>query len=113
VQAGALNTTDPTQKGLTSQLANSRVTLGKQINERTFIGVDAGLCMFGKTQTNNSALDQLGLTINHRLAHGFAVSVGYEPSASVKLCDPNGLAQQLSNQPSRQVGLDLTRSWTF
>ena len=117
VQSGALNTTDQAQKGLTSQLtsqlANSRVTLGKQINERTFIGVDAGLCMFGRTPTNNSALDQLGLTINHRLAHGFAVSAGYEPSASVKLCDPNGIAQQLSNQPRRQVGLDLTRSWTF
>ena len=112
VQSGALNTTDPTQKGLTNQLANSRVTLGKQINERTFIGVDAGLCMFQKS-TTNSALDQLGLTINHRLAHGFAVSAGYEPSASVKLCDPNGVAQQLSSQPKHQIGLDLTRSWTF
>jgi translocation and assembly module TamB len=117
VQSGALNTTDQAQKGLTSQLTsqltNSRVTLGKQINERTFIGLGAGLCVFDKTQTNNSALDQLGLTINHRLAHGFAVSAGYEPSASVKLCNPNGIAQQLSNQPRHQVGLDLTRSWTF
>ena len=114
VQAGALDATAANQ-GLDprAQLANSRVTLGKQINERTFIGLDAGLCIFGKTPTNNSALDQLGLTVNHRLAHGFAVSAGYEPSASVKLCDPNGIAQQLSNQPRRQVGLDLTRSWTF
>jgi translocation and assembly module TamB len=113
VQSGVANT-DITQSFNTrEQLANSRVTLGKQINERTFIGVESGLCLLGRTSTNTSALDQLGLTINHRLAHGFAVSAGYEPSASVKLCDPNGVAQQLSSQPKHQIGLDLTRSWTF
>ncbi|MFL5560716.1 MAG: translocation/assembly module TamB domain-containing protein [Gemmatimonadaceae bacterium] len=113
VQSGVANT-DVTQS-LTprEQLANSRVTLGKQLNERTFIGLESGLCLLGRTSTNSSALDQLGLTINHRLAHGFAVSAGYEPSASVKLCDPNGVAQQLSSQPKHQLGLDLTRTWSF
>jgi len=117
VQAGALNTAEQNQQGFQSfqnQLANSRVTLGKQINERTFIGLDAGLCELSVgAKTNYNAFDRLGLTINHRLAHGFAVSAGYEPSASVKQCAENGIAQQLSNQPRRQVGLDLTRSWTF
>jgi len=96
-----------------SQLANSRVTLGKQINERTFIGLDAGLCALGNKTSGYSAFDQLGLAINHRLAHGFSVSAGYEPSASVKACDATGIAQQLSSQPPHQFGLDLTRSWTF
>jgi len=116
VQAGAVNTTNANQKiDLQSQIANSRVTVGKQINERTFIGLDAGLCELssGAKTSSYNAFDRLGLTINHRLAHGFAVSAGYEPSASVKLCDAAGAAQQLTNQPRRQIGLDLTRSWTF
>ena len=116
VQAGAVNT-DAAQRnsGLQNQLANSRVTLGKQINERTFIGLDAGLCALAseKHSSNVGTFDRLGLTINHRLAHGFALSAGYEPSASVKLCNPSGTAAQLTNQPSKQFGLDLTRSWTF
>lgn len=116
VQAGAVNTTNPNQRlDLQSQIANSRVTVGKQINERTFIGLDAGLCELssGSKTSNVNAFDRLGLTINHRLAHGFAVSAGIEPSASVKLCDPTGMAAQLTNQPKKQFGLDLTRSWTF
>ena len=115
VQAGAA---DPNagyrQKDFQNQIANSRVTVGKQINERTFIGLDAGLCELSGIKTPNAnAIDRLGLTINHRLAHGFAVSAGIEPSASVKLCDPSGTAAQLTNQPPKQFGLDLTRSWTF
>lgn len=116
VQAGAV--ADPAQRtssGLQNQIANSRVTVGKQINERTFIGLDAGLCALsnGPRSSNVGTFDRLGLTINHRLAHGFALSAGYEPSASVKLCDASGTAAQLTNQPSKQFGLDLTRSWTF
>jgi translocation and assembly module TamB len=113
VQAGSGTALGQKNTDLMSQLANSRVTLGKQINERTFIGLDAGLCALGNKTSSYSAFDQLGLAINHRLAHGFSVSAGYEPSASVKACDANGIAQQLSSQPPHQFGLDLTRSWTF
>ena len=113
VQAGSGTSLGQKNVDLMSQLANSRVTLGKQINERTFIGLDAGLCALGNKTSGYSAFDQLGLAINHRLAHGFSVSAGYEPSASVKACDATGIAQQLSSQPPHQFGLDLTRSWTF
>ena len=125
VQAGAENTAlnGATQQGsqFLSRIANSRVTLGKQINERTYIGLDAGICelsaLGGKTATTASNLnfyDRLGLTVNHRLAHGFAVSAGIEPSAGAKQCtDLTGAAAQITTAPRKQIGLDLTRSWTF
>ncbi|NUQ19560.1 MAG: translocation/assembly module TamB [Gemmatimonadaceae bacterium] len=126
VQAGAdatspLGTTQPGNP-LLNRIANSRVTLGKQINERTYIGHDAGLCELtpgaARQTTSQSALttfyDRLGLTVNHRLAHGFSVSGGVEPSASAKQCtDLTGAAAQITTAPRRQIGLDLTRSWTF
>lgn len=96
----------------------SRVTFGKQVNERTFIGVDAGLCElnpWGNSGGDQSALaafrNRLGLKVDHRLAHGFSVSAGYEPSAREKQCQVTG--GQLAIQPPRQFGLDLFRTWSF
>lgn len=96
----------------------SRVTFGKQLNERTFIGVDAGLCElnpWGNSGGDQSALaafrNRLGLKVDHRLAHGFSVSAGYEPSAKEKQCQEAG--GQLAIQPPRQFGLDLFRTWSF
>ncbi|HEX2781266.1 MAG TPA: translocation/assembly module TamB domain-containing protein, partial [Gemmatimonadaceae bacterium] len=122
VQAGADTSS---RLNLQQRIANSRVTLGKQINERTYIGLDAGLCeLVGQgsnsraaTGTSNALVnfgDRLGLTINHRLAHGFSVSGGIEPSASAKQCDAlQNAAAQITTAPRRQFGLDLSRSWTF
>lgn len=96
----------------------SRVTFGKQLNERTFIGVDAGLCElnpWANSGGEQSALaafrNRLGLKVDHRLAHGFSVSAGYEPSAKEKQCQEAG--GQLAIQPPRQFGLDLFRTWSF
>jgi len=50
--------------------------------------------------------------IDHRLAHGFSVSAGYEPSTVEKQCRTTA-GGQLATQVPKQLGLDLFKNWSF
>jgi translocation and assembly module TamB len=106
-----------TQNDLRTTIGTTRVTVGKQFDERTFIGIDAGLCDLanvngagGDRGSLFNAYQGLGVRIERRLTHGFSASAAYEPSDAVKRCN---LGSQITQQRPRQLGLDLFRTWSF
>jgi translocation and assembly module TamB len=100
---------------LGTTIGTARVTLGKQFNERTFVGLDAGLCELNPN-SNGASLstfsNNLGVKVDHRLAHGFSLSAGWEPSTVDKQCR-NTAGGQLATQVPKQIGLDLFKNWSF
>jgi translocation and assembly module TamB len=121
VQTGVTDLQTATGQGsavgntLGSTIGTARVTLGKQFNERTFVGLDAGLCELNPN-TNGASLstfsNNLGVKVDHRLAHGFSLSAGWEPSTVDKQCR-NTAGGQLATQVPKQIGLDLFKNWSF
>ena len=100
---------------LGTTIGTARVTLGKQFNERTFVGLDAGLCELNPNSnvtSLSSFSNNLGVKVDHRLAHGFSLSAGYEPSTVDKQCGSK-TGGQLATQVPKQIGLDLFKNWSF
>src|SRR5687767_10768858 len=91
-------------------LWQSRIAFGKQLTERTFLSANAGLCSIGgQDAQNHRFLDAFGLTLEHRLNHGFSLQMSVEPATSAALCRTDAVE---FNRP-RQFGLDLFREWSF
>ena len=121
VQTGVTDLQSATGQGsavgntLGTTIGTARVTLGKQFNERTFVGLDAGLCELNPNSnvaSLSSFSNNLGVKVDHRLAHGFSLSAGYEPSTVDKQCR-NTAGGQLATQVPKQIGLDLFKNWSF
>lgn len=101
-------------------LAGSRFNCAKQVGERAFVRLDAGLCGVGQLVSQNggsNALsfgDALGVKLDYLLGRGFSASVGVEPPTSAMLCasDASNSARGFVPTP-RQVGVDLFRAWRF
>lgn len=101
-------------------LAGTRFNCAKQINERTFVRLDAGLCQVGQLVTQGggsdplSFTDALGLKLDYLLGRGVSASIGVEPPTSAVLCSVNANASARGFVPTpRQVGFDLFRTWRF
>jgi translocation and assembly module TamB len=107
----ATSTLSPTSlsQDLRGVFAQSRIAFGKQLTERTFLSANAGLCTFGGEAQSHRFLDAFGLTLEHRLNHGFSVQMSVEPATSAALCRTDAVE---FNRP-RQFGLDLFREWSF
>ncbi|MGH7649518.1 MAG: translocation/assembly module TamB domain-containing protein [Gemmatimonadaceae bacterium] len=108
VQTGA--TTDPTTGTASSFLSGTRIGVGKQLGNKTFVTVDAGLCGLSGQQSGISFGQSLGLTVEQRLSDGFLLQGSIEPSSAALLCHP-GLTSIGSRPP--QYGFDLFREWSF
>jgi translocation and assembly module TamB len=91
-------------------ISGSRIGVGKQLGERTFVSANAGLCqLVGTNQTGNvSFIDALGISIEYRLNHGLTLQASSEPSSTALACGRT----DTRNTP-RQYGFDLFRDWTF
>ncbi|HRN54582.1 MAG TPA: hypothetical protein PK788_13895, partial [Gemmatimonadaceae bacterium] len=101
-------------------LAGSRFNCAKQVGDRAFVRLDAGLCGVGQFVSQNggsNALsfgDALGVKFDYLLGRGFSASFGVEPPTSAMLCasDASNSARGFVPTP-RQVGFDLFRAWRF
>lgn len=82
--------------------------LGKQINDRTWVSFQAGLCST-QSQQNPLSLESIGLKIEHRLKQGYGVSFGLEPPTRALFC---GIERGFAPTP-KQFGLDIYRAWRF
>ncbi|MEP7345388.1 MAG: translocation/assembly module TamB domain-containing protein, partial [Gemmatimonadaceae bacterium] len=81
--------------------------LGKQLNDRTWVAFQAGLCSGSQSQQNPLSLESFGLKVEHRLKKGYGVSFGLEPQTRV--C---GIERVFAPTPT-QIGLDFYRAWRF
>ncbi|MEJ7809914.1 MAG: translocation/assembly module TamB domain-containing protein [Gemmatimonadaceae bacterium] len=111
IQAGTIGDQGlTTREGAQSLLSGSRIGLGKQLGERTFLTANAGLCgLAGKAGNNVTFSQSLGLTLEHQLRRNFSAQLGVEPAATALLCNRGTVD---INTP-RQLGFDLFREWSF
>ncbi len=101
-----------------SILSGSRFNCAKQLTERAFARLDAGLCGFGTLLGQGGTFDAqtlteaLGLKFDYRFNRGVSASIGLDPSTSASLCTRDGVVRGFAPTP-RQWGLDLYRAWQF
>ena len=103
-----------TRSGAASIFSNTRVGLGWQVGDRTFVTANAGLCQLDPKASaragDTNFLDNVGARIEHRFNHGFSLEMGYEPPTTSLTCnDATGTVQHIP----KQFGFDLFRSWRF
>jgi translocation and assembly module TamB len=106
VQTGSVGT-DASSQTARDILSGSRIGIGKQIGERTFVTANYGLCKFGGA-TDQRLADALGVTVERRLDNGFSVQASAEPASTALLCGQSDV-----RDTPRQFGFDLFREWSF
>jgi translocation and assembly module TamB len=100
-------------------LQGTRFNCAKQVTDRIFVRLDAGLCSVGRlVDPGGSAAgpanitDAFGVKLDYRLASDLTVSGGVEPSTSAVYCRDDASARGFAPTP-KQFGLDLVRLWRF
>lgn len=100
-------------------LQGTRFNCAKQLSDRLFVRLDAGLCQVdrlvdpGTASSSRTALTEaLGAKLDYRLAAEYTLSIGVEPPTSALYCRDDASARGFAPTP-RQVGFDLFRLWRF
>jgi translocation and assembly module TamB len=95
-------------------LRNTRIGVGKQLNERLFVSANTGLCKFDVSRLNSSEyLQSVGVKVDYRLPKDLVVSAGTEPEASALICTAGNEQLRGFIATPRQWGFDLTKTWKF
>lgn len=100
-------------------LSGTRFNCAKQLSDRTFVRLDAGLCQVGQIVGGGSGnvanfADNIGVKLDYVLRPDLTASVGVEPPTSALLCAQNIGASARGFAPTpRQFGFDLFRVWRF
>lgn len=101
-----------------SILAGTRLTCAKQLSDRAFVRLDAGLCQVGQLMSQGGTAqpanlrDVFGVKFDYLLARDLTASFGIEPPTSAVMCATNATARGFVPTP-QQVGFDLFRAWRF
>jgi hypothetical protein len=101
-----------------SVLSGSRFNCAKQLGERVFFRIDAGLCSVGQLLGQGGSFDSralaeaMGFKLDYRFNYGVSASVGIDPSTSAALCSREAIVRGFAPTP-RQIGVDLFRAWQF
>ena len=99
-------------------LQGTRFNCAKQLSEKWFVRLDAGLCpvsrfVDGGGASNSAAIgDTFGAKVDYRFSNGYLVSLGLEPPTSALFCRDDASARGFAPTP-RQLGVDLFRLWRF
>jgi translocation and assembly module TamB len=113
-----------TQTGAQAQsraglFAGAQFGVGKQINDRTFVSLTAGLCQFRQIFSSSGGQPSpadiattIGVTIEHRLGNGYGLSLSREPAFYKLLCGAGSYATGF-NASDQQLGLDFFRAWRW
>lgn len=98
-------------------LAATRVGVGGQVGERTFLSITTGLCGLAP-QTNGNAdplslfAQGLGVKLERQFDSRFSAALGIEPGSSASTCGRPGASRTFQQTPP-QIGLDFFRSWAW
>ena len=106
------------QRSWTDVFRGAQLGVGKQLNNRIFFALSAGLCQFQQlfgsslsTVDPSTIASSVGGKLEYQLKDGYGASLSYEPSASALLCSQT--ADRGFSTAQRQIGLDLFRVWRF
>ena len=95
-------------------LRNTRIGVGKQLNERLFVSANTGLCKFDPAKLNSAEyLQAIGVKVDYRLPKNLIVSAGTEPEATALICTQGTESLRGFISTPRQWGFDLTKTWKF
>ncbi|MEA3247545.1 MAG: translocation/assembly module TamB domain-containing protein, partial [Gemmatimonadota bacterium] len=100
-------------------LQGTRFNCAKQVTDRIFVRLDAGLCSVGRlvdpggsAASQANITDAFGVKLDYRLSPDLTVSGGIEPPTSAVYCRDDASARGFAPTP-KQFGLDLVRLWRF
>ena len=92
--------------------SSSRLGVGKQLSNRLFLTVDAGLCALTGGTTSTDLGQTLGVSLDYRFRRGVHGSVSSAPSTNGATCANQAAGRGTALTP-RQWGLDFSRIWRF
>jgi translocation and assembly module TamB len=96
----------------TNLFEGAQLGVGKQLNDRTFVHLTAGLCRFFATGANVSVdQDIFGVTFEHRFARDYGLTLSREPPVEALLCQSSSARGFSAGQS--QFGVDLFRAWRW
>ncbi len=99
-------------------LEGTRFNCGKQLGDRAFVRLDAGLCQVGQfvqgggSGTASAFANSIGIKVDYLMNSGLTLSAGVEPPTSAVLCTQSVNARGFVPTP-QQFGFDLFRAWRF
>ena len=101
-----------------SVLSGTRFNCARQITDRAFMRLDAGLCQVGQfvSEQNMNPADianSIGLKVDYILRPGLTLSAGIEPPTSAVLCGAQSTSARGFVPTPPQFSLDLFRAWRF
>jgi len=111
VTAGT-GTSDTRETSAASVFASSRLGVGKQLSNRLFLKVDAGLCVLTGGAASTDLWQALGVSLDYRFRRDLLGSVSSAPSTNAAACASQA-AQRGTALTPRQWGLDFDRLWRF
>ncbi len=119
VEPTALNPGEATnlrQSGL-GILAATRVGVGGQVGQSTFLSVTTGLCGLapqgsGSTDPLSLFAQGLGVKLERQFDNRFSAALGIEPGSSAQTCGRPGASRTFQQTPP-QIGIDFFRSWSW
>lgn len=100
-------------------LQATRLNCAKQVTDRVFVRLDAGLCQVGRLVDPGTAVssptnftDMFGVKLDYRVSPDVTISGGVEPPTSAVYCRDDASARGFAPTP-KQFGLDLVKLWRF
>jgi translocation and assembly module TamB len=98
-------------------LAATRIGVGGQLGERTFLSVTTGLCGLapqgsGTGDALSLFAQGLGVKLERQFDRRFSAALGIEPGSSAQTCGRLGASRTFQQTPP-QVGFDLLRRWAW
>ncbi len=107
IQSGATTA----QSDQYSAIFGSRLGVGKQLGDKTYVAANAGLCFLSGSQSSATSFSQsLGLSVEQRLGDKYVLQASREPASASMQCKPG--TTDIGSRPA-QYGIDLFREWTF
>jgi translocation and assembly module TamB len=92
--------------------SSSRLGVGKQLSNRLFLKVDAGLCALTGGAASADLGQTLGVSLDYRFRRGLHGSVSSAPSTNGATCANQAAGRGTALTP-RQWGVDFNRVWRF
>jgi translocation-and-assembly-module (TAM) inner membrane subunit TamB-like protein len=113
VTAGSTTTASSENRSAAANVfASSRLGVGKQLSNRVFLKVDAGLCALAGGNGSNDLWQSFGVSLDYRFRRGLLGSLSSAPSTNGANCSNQAAGRGTALAP-RQWGFDFNRTWRF
>lgn len=117
--SGALGVgaTTASSSAFNNLLQGAQLGIGKQLNDRTFVSLTAGLCQLGnqlgfvQSQTSPDVADAFGISVEYEIARNLGVSLSREPPQQAAFTCVPGVVGFTGMQS--QWSLDFFRVWRW